>query len=163
MCSQEQQASNVQQVSNIPKQPMQEHPGLQYKLTPQPIVHDLPDDDNILIRYKPAGKLDSKIALITGGDSGIGRSVAAIFAMEGCAGIGIVYLEREEKDAQETKTRIEKQSKARVLLICKDVGFEKNVIDIVDQMVKEFGRIDILVNNSSEQHLCEKIENLSEA
>jgi NAD(P)-dependent dehydrogenase (short-subunit alcohol dehydrogenase family) len=162
MCSKEEQPKTVEAVSDIPKQPVQEQPGLQHELKPQPVVHHLPaETDSSLHPYKAAGKLEGKVALITGGDSGIGRSVATLFSLEGCKGLGIVYLEREEQDAQETKHRIESQSQTKVLLIAKDIGYEKNAADIVNAFVQEFGRIDILVNNSSEQHVGSSIEEIS--
>ncbi|CAG8511164.1 10713_t:CDS:2 [Acaulospora colombiana] len=163
MCTKEETPKNLSEVSNISKQEMQEQPGLQHEMTPQPLVHHIPAEaDDQIKEYQAAGKLKDKIAVITGGDSGIGRSTAALFAMEGVRGIAIVHLPKEEKarDAKETKERIEKQSNTSVLLICKDVGYEKNGIEIVEEVVNKWGRIDILVNNASEQHVCEKIEDL---
>jgi NAD(P)-dependent dehydrogenase (short-subunit alcohol dehydrogenase family) len=162
MCSKEEQPPSIEAASQIPKQPVQEQPGLQHELKPQPVVHHLPAEANGSLQpYKAAGKLEGKVALITGGDSGIGRSVATLFALEGCKGLGIVHLERENQDAQETKRRIESQSKTKVVLIPKDVGYEKNAADIVDTIVQEFGQIDILVNNSSEQHLASNIDEIT--
>ncbi|RIB10920.1 oxidoreductase [Gigaspora rosea] len=161
MCSKEELPKNLSDASSIPKQEIQEQPGVQHEMKPQPLVHHLPTDDEHLEEYKAGGKLKSKIAIITGGDSGIGRSVAALFALEGCEGIAIVYLSREEKDAQETKRRIEKQSSTKVELICKDIGCEENAIEVIDTVVKKWGRIDVLVNNASEQHLGENIQDLS--
>jgi len=161
MCTEKEMPKNLSEVSSIPKQEMQEQPGLQHELTPQPLVHHIPTEtDDGIKEYQAAGKLRGKIALITGGDSGIGRSTAALFAMEGAQGIAIVHLPREEKDAKETKERIEKQSDTGVLLICKDIGHEKNVVEVVGEVVNKWGRIDILVNNASEQHICEKIDDL---
>ncbi|CAG8591696.1 13384_t:CDS:10 [Acaulospora morrowiae] len=143
----------ISEVSSIPKQEMQEQPGLQHELTPQPLVHHLPDQtDDRIKEYQAAGKLKGKIAIITGGDSGIGRSTAALFAMEGAEGIAI--------DAKDTKESIEKHTNTCVLLICKDIGHEQNVIEVVNEVVNKWGRIDILVNNASEQHVCEKIEEI---
>ncbi|CAG8545194.1 16188_t:CDS:10 [Dentiscutata heterogama] len=161
MCSKEELPKSLSDVSDIPKQEMQEQPGVHHEMKPQPLVHHLPTDGEHLEEYHASGKLKSKIALITGGDSGIGRSVAALFSLEGCEGIAIVHLPREEKDAQETKRRIEKQSNTHVELICKDVGCEENAIEIIDTVVKKWGRIDVLVNNASEQHLGGSIEDLS--
>ncbi|CAG8554992.1 5593_t:CDS:10 [Diversispora eburnea] len=151
---------SISEASDIPKQKLQEQPGLQYEMKPQPLVHQLPTEEGRLKEYLASGKLKGKIALITGGDSGIGRSTAILFAKEKAQGIAIVYLPREERDAKETKELVEKQGDAQVLLISKDVGYEKNAIEIVDEVVKKFERIDILVNNASEQHVCERIENL---
>ncbi|CAG8640823.1 26246_t:CDS:2 [Racocetra persica] len=161
MCSKEELPKSLSDISNIPKQEVQEQPGVQHEMKPQPLVHHLPADDEHLVEYQAAGKLKSKIALITGGDSGIGRSIATLFSLEGCAGLAIVHLPREEKDAQETKKRIEKQSSTQVELICKDIGCEENTIEIIDHVVKKWGRIDVLVNNASEQHVGGNIQDLS--
>jgi hypothetical protein len=150
MCSKEETPKNIEEVSNIPKQDLQQQPGVTHEMKPRPLVHHLPTVDH-LEEYKAADKLKNKIALVTGGDSGIGRSVAALFSLEGASGIAITYLPREEKDVHEIKERIEKQSKTEVMLICKDVGYEEHAIDIVKQVVNKWGRIDILVNNASEQ------------
>jgi len=161
MCSKEETPKNLHEATNIPKQELQSQPGVTHGMQPHPLVHHLPTDGDHLEEYHAAGKLKNKVALITGGDSGIGRSVAALFSLEGASGIAITYLPREEKDAHETKERIEKQSSTEVLLICKDVGYEENAIEIIKQVVEKWGRIDILVNNASEQHLTERIEDLS--
>src|SRR5215831_2016952 len=99
-------------------------------------------------RYKPAGKLDGKVAIVTGGDSGIGRAVAVLFAREG-ADIAIVYL-TEHKDADVTKQAIESEGQ-RCLLISGDVSDRAFCKKAVQQTVKELGRLDVLVNNAAFQ------------
>ena len=105
-----------------------------------------------------SGKLQGKVAILTGGDSGIGRAVAIAFAKEG-ADVSIVYLE-EHKDARETEQLVEKYGR-KCLLIDGDVGDEKFCAKVVNQTVKEFGRLDILVNNAAEQHPQDSIEKIS--
>lgn len=96
-----------------------------------------------------------------GADSGIGRSIATLFALEGVAGITIVYRdEREDDDALYTKRTIEAQSKCKIHLIARDIGYEKNCQEILDAHLAQFGRIDILVNNAAEQHKVLKVEDL---
>jgi len=108
--------------------------------------------------YRGSGKLEEKVAIITGGDSGIGRAVAIAFAKEG-ADVAIVYLE-EEKDASETKHLVEEQG-GKCLLISGDVGQEEFCRKAVEQAVKAFGKLDIIVNNAAEQHPQESIEKIS--
>jgi len=103
-------------------------------------------------QYLAANKLAGKVALVTGGDSSIGRSVAVSFAKEG-ADVAVVYL-KEHEDAQETKRLIEAAGK-RCLLISGDVGDEKACQRIVKKVVKELGGLNILVNNAAEQHVQE--------
>lgn len=110
-------------------------------------------------RYPGSGRLDGKVALITGADSGIGRAVAALFAREG-ADIVINYL-LEEDDAAETRRIVE--AEGRRALLCKaDLGSRKMCDRIVADAVGEFGRIDILVNNAGEQHPDKDIEDITE-
>ncbi|KAF3936285.1 hypothetical protein ABW19_dt0207256 [Dactylella cylindrospora] len=104
------------------------------------------------------GKLGGKKALITGGDSGIGRSVAVLMAREG-ADISIVYLAEEKEDAEETKKLVEKE-KRKCLLIPFDLSDWKNCKPVVDKHVQEYGRIDILVNNAGRQLMEENFENI---
>jgi NAD(P)-dependent dehydrogenase (short-subunit alcohol dehydrogenase family) len=99
--------------------------------------------------YKSAGKLAGKTAIITGGDSGIGKSVAIYFAKEG-ADVVIVYLD-EHQDAEETKGLVEAEGR-RCLLFSGDVGNEEFCKDTVNKTVDQFGKIDVLVNNAAEQH-----------
>ena len=107
--------------------------------------------------YKPSGKLEHKVALITGGDSGIGRAVAVLFAREG-ADVSIAYLE-EHDDARETRHMIEGEGR-RAHAMAGDVGSESFCRDYVREALEHFGRIDILVNNSGEQHAYSNIEDL---
>ncbi|AKG21944.1 SDR family oxidoreductase [Calothrix sp. 336/3] len=108
--------------------------------------------------YQGSGKLQDKVALITGGDSGIGRAVAVMYAKEG-ADVVIMYL-KEDDDAQETKQLVEKEGR-RCLSIAGDVGDENFCRQAVERTVKEFGHLDILVNNAAEQHLQPSLEEIS--
>jgi NAD(P)-dependent dehydrogenase (short-subunit alcohol dehydrogenase family) len=110
-------------------------------------------------KQRGSGKLQGQVAIITGGDSGIGRAVAVAFAKEG-ADIAVVYLE-EHKDAKETQRLVEEHGR-KCLLIDGDVGEETFCRGAVEKTVREFGKIDILVNNAAEQHLQESIEQISE-
>ena len=134
-----------------PAQHQQRQPGREHKMKPRPRA----DDE----KHRGSGKLHDKIALITGGDSGIGRAVAISFAKEG-ADVAVVYLE-EEKDADETRRLVEEQGK-KCLLIEGDVGEEDFCRRAVERTVKEFGKLDILINNAAEQHPQDSIEKISE-
>ncbi len=134
-----------------PKQ-HQAKPGLESKVSPRPRYQAL--------HYRAAGKLEGKVALITGGDSGIGRAVAVLFAREG-ANVAITYLPAESKDALESENAIEAEG-GRALLLKGDLS-ESNVCEkFVEQTIKEFGRLDILVNNAAFQQHQASIEELSE-
>ena len=122
-------------------QQQQEQPGKEHKMHPRPEV--------IRPGYKGSEKLKDKVAIITGGDSGIGRSVAVHYAREG-ADVAVIYLS-EDKDAEETKSMVEKEGRA-CLIIKGDVGDQEFCYECVDQIHKKFGRINILVNNAGEQH-----------
>lgn len=110
-------------------------------------------------KHRGSGKLHNKVALITGGDSGIGRAVAIAFAKEG-ASVSIVYLE-EHKDAKETQRLVQEQGR-RCLLVPGDVGSEKFCRKAVEETVDSLGRLDILVNNAAEQHPQDSIEKITE-
>jgi NAD(P)-dependent dehydrogenase (short-subunit alcohol dehydrogenase family) len=112
-----------------------------------------------LPRQGSAGKLKGKVALITGGDSGIGRSVAILFAHEG-ADVAISYL-NEHSDAKETVRLVEREGR-RCIAIPGDVGQEKFCQQVVKKVVNEFGQLDILVNNAAEQHPTEDIEKITD-
>jgi NAD(P)-dependent dehydrogenase (short-subunit alcohol dehydrogenase family) len=129
------------QAKKQPPQTQEHQPGREADMRPPP---------EFLPRFPGAGKLRGKVALITGGDSGIGRSVAVHMAREG-ADIAIVYLE-EEDDARETKRFVEAEGR-RCLTIAGDVGKEEFCKESVDRVIETFGRLDILVNNAAEQHV----------
>lgn len=129
----------------------QKRPGLEEKMIPLP-VFDYPE-------IKGNGRLKNKIALITGGDSGIGKAVAVLFAKEG-ASIAIAYLS-EDKDARETKQYIEENFGSSCVLIKGDLSKEKNCMDAVKKTIREFGRIDILVNNAAIHYENKTLETLT--
>jgi len=130
----------------------QKKPGLESKVRPQP-HYEAP-------HYKGADKLAGKVALITGGDSGIGRAVAVLFAREG-ADIAFTYLTEEESDARETKAAVEREGH-RALIIAGDVQEEKFCQKAVDTTINNFGKLDILVNNAAYQHGQESLEDISD-
>lgn len=108
---------------------------------------------------RASGKLEGKVALITGGDSGIGRAVAILYAKEG-ADICISYL-NEHSDAEETKRQVEKQNR-KCLIIPGDIGDESHCQMLVERTVSELGHLDVLVNNAAEQHPQESITDITE-
>ncbi len=126
-------------------------PGKEAELNMEPL-YDAP-------YYKGSGKLKNKVAIITGGDSGIGRSVAILFAREG-ADICIIYL-NEHEDATITKTLVEKEGK-RCLILSGDVANREFCQDAVQQTLETFGQLDILVNNAAFQLHVSDFEDLSE-
>ena len=128
----------------------QSQPGREHEMQPRP--------DTAGPEHSGSGRLDGKIAIITGGDSGIGRSVAVLFAREG-ADVSVVYLE-EHEDAKETARQVEEEG-GRCLLLPGDVGDEEFCADVVRRTIEEFGRLDILVNNAAEQHARDDITEIS--
>jgi NAD(P)-dependent dehydrogenase (short-subunit alcohol dehydrogenase family) len=104
------------------------------------------------------GKLDGKVALVTGGDSGIGRAVAIAYAREG-ADVAVAYL-NEHEDARETQAAVERESR-RCTLMAGDVGDEEWCGRLVDMTVERLGRLDVLVNNAAEQHPQDELEKIS--
>jgi NAD(P)-dependent dehydrogenase (short-subunit alcohol dehydrogenase family) len=142
------QQSNTEQ--RQPPQHQDRQPGIESEMRPRPRA----DDPG----YRGSGKLRDKVALITGGDSGIGRAVAIFFAKEG-ADCVISYLD-EHDDAEETRRRVEAEGR-RCIAVAGDVGDEQFCRQLVERTIKEFGYLDILVNNAAEQHPQESLEKIS--
>jgi NAD(P)-dependent dehydrogenase (short-subunit alcohol dehydrogenase family) len=146
----------TQAVQNEPKPPFpkqhQQKPGIEAELEPRP-RYKAP-------HYKGSGKLDGKTALVTGGDSGIGRGVAVLYAREG-ANVAIVYLPEEQRDADETKHAVEDERR-KALLIPGDVRDPRFCERAVEQTVKTFGSLDILVNNAAFQNAQQRIEDITD-
>ena len=134
----------------LPAQHQERRPGLESEMTPRPESDDA--------EHRGSGKLEGKVALITGGDSGIGRAVAIAFAREG-ADVAIVYL-NEHDDAGETRRLVEREGR-RCVAIAGDVGDEGFCGAAVEETVDALGGLDILVNNAAEQHPQKSIEDIS--
>ncbi|MFC5402859.1 SDR family oxidoreductase [Cohnella soli] len=139
-----------QRPTSFPPQHQNQMPGIEGTMTP------LPESESPL--YKPAGKLSGKVAIVTGGDSGIGRAVSIAFAKEG-ADVAIVYL-NEDADAEETKKQIEAEGR-RCLLLSGDIGMAEFCKQVVSRTIAEFGRLDTVVNNAAEQHPQDKLEQIT--
>ncbi len=129
-----------EQKQTLPPQVQDQQPGHETEMNPRPDYEP---------RYPGSGRLKGKVALITGGDSGIGRATAVLFAREG-ADLAILYL-NESEDAQETKRLIEREGRT-CLTIAGDVGDPDFCSSAVDQVIRRFGKLDVLVNNAAEQH-----------
>jgi len=133
-----------------PEQSQSVQPGMEYEMNPLPIF----DNPN----YIGSGKLQDKVAIITGGDSGLGRACSIAYVKEG-AKVVIVYL-NETRDAMDTKNYIDSLG-GESLLIRGDITNPKFSTEIVDKTLKRFGKIDILVNNAGVQYQQDKLENIS--
>ncbi|HKS29608.1 MAG TPA: SDR family oxidoreductase [Pyrinomonadaceae bacterium] len=148
--------SRAGELQQQPKSPMpaqhQPKPGIEAELSPRP-QYEAP-------LYAGSGKLKEKVALITGGDSGIGRAVAVLYAREG-ADVAIVYLPEEHEDAEETQSAVEREGR-RALLIPGDVRDAEFCRQAVDRTVRELGRLDILVNNAAFQQHQLSLEDITE-
>jgi NAD(P)-dependent dehydrogenase (short-subunit alcohol dehydrogenase family) len=133
-----------------PGQHQPRQPGIQAAMEPEPVT--VPE------HYRGSGKLEGKAALVVGGDSGIGRSVSVLFAMEG-ADVAVAYLD-EDADAQETRRLVEQQGRSCATIAC-DVREQENCQKAVAQAVDELGGLNVLVNHAGEQHPREKFEDIT--
>lgn len=144
------------QIQQEPKPPFPEQKqsgtGLEAELDPKPRYE--------AAKYKPAGKLEGKCALITGGDSGIGRAVAVLYAREG-ADVAISYLPEEQRDADETQRAVEAEGR-RCILLPGDLAKPRFANELVQKAVKQFGKLDILVSNAAHQNRKKSLEELDD-
>lgn len=141
--------SNFEELSNQIKTQEQETPGQEHKMQPKPVY--------IRETYKGSDKLKDKVALITGGDSGIGRSVAVHFAREG-ADVAIIYLS-EDKDAEETRSLVEQEGR-QCILLRGDLRSKDFCNSSIQMVIDTFGKLNILVNHAGEQHPASNFEEL---
>lgn len=135
-------------MSERPAQHQNRQPGVESRLDPEP---------DFAPRFPGSGRLEGKVALITGGDSGIGRACAVLFAREG-AKLALVYLD-EDRDAETTRQAVEDEG-SEALLIPGDVADPEFCADAVKQTIDHFGRLDVLVNNAAEQHPTDDFEDI---
>ncbi|GAB3483148.1 SDR family oxidoreductase [Azotobacter salinestris] len=135
----------------LPPQHQDQRPGKESEMHPRP--------EYKAEEYKAAGKLEGKVAVITGADSGIGRAVAVVFAKEG-ADVVVLYLDQVE-DAEETRREVEKHGR-RCLTLAGDVADAAFCRQVVEDTMRQWGRLDVLVNNAGEQHPQERLEDISE-
>jgi len=138
-----------EQKQTLPPQEQDHQPGHETEMHPRPDYEP---------RYPGSGRLKDKVALITGGDSGIGRATAVLFAREG-ADLAIVYL-NETEDAQETKRLVEREGRS-CLTLAGNVGDPAFCGSAIDQVIERFGRLDVLVNNAAEQHPKDEIAEIT--
>lgn len=135
-----------------PGQNRQRKPGQEHLMTPQPVF----DDE----RIAEGLSLKDKVALITGGDSGIGRAVATAFAKQGCE-VALLYLPEEKKDAQETAAYIREHYRTKCLLIAGSIGSEAFCKKSVERIMRTYGRIDIVINNAALHYPKDSIGEIS--
>jgi len=144
------------QIQSEPKPPFPKQklakPGIEADLKPRP-KYQAP-------RYKPARKLEGKVALVTGGDSGIGRAVAVLYAREG-ADVAITALPDEHRDAEETRNEIEREGR-RCVVIEGDLTEPEFCQDTIDRTVAELGRLDVLVSNAAHQNRKESLQDVTD-
>ncbi len=151
-----QSAREVRHTDSYPTPPLppqhQDSPGLESRVHPRPQF--------LAPLYKGSGKLQDKTAIITGGDSGIGRSVSVLFAREG-ADVAIIFLPQEQSDAEETARAIEAEGR-RALLIPGDVTDPRFCVDAVKRTIATFGKLDVLVNNAGYQKNQKSLDDVTE-
>lgn len=136
-------------------------PGLQTDMKgPEPSNKQLPTEDGGYQTYKAARKLEGKKAVITGGDSGIGRAIAILYAMEGAESL-IAYLPNEQSDAEDTKKQVENHG-GKCHLYAADLREKENCQKVIDEAVSKMGGINILVNNAAYQNMTNGIDELTE-
>ncbi|UTF61095.1 SDR family oxidoreductase [Gilvimarinus sp. DA14] len=138
--------------SSLPPQHQTHQPGEEARMNPEP--------QSLMQDYRAAGKLNGKVALVSGGDSGIGRAVCIGYAKEG-ADVAFIYLD-EDRDAEETLQHIRAQGR-KAIAIKGDIADAEFCKEAVKTVIETFGRLNILVNNAAEQHVCDRIEDISEA
>jgi NAD(P)-dependent dehydrogenase (short-subunit alcohol dehydrogenase family) len=139
-----------QRPGSFPPQHQDRQPGLEIDMNP------LPEAESPV--YLPAGKLKGKVAIVSGGDSGIGRAVSILYAKEG-ANVAVIYL-NEQADAEETKKQVEAEGR-QCLLLSGDIGDPEFCKQAVEKTVSTFSRLDIVVNNAAEQHPQDKLEQIT--
>jgi NAD(P)-dependent dehydrogenase (short-subunit alcohol dehydrogenase family) len=139
-----------EQQEQRPAQHQPRQPGIESEMDPRPV--------SVPPGYRGSGKLEGRVALVTGGDSGIGRGVAALFAIEG-ADVAISYLD-EHDDAEETRRMVEGEGR-RCITLPGDLREESVCREAVERTVSELGRLDVLVNHAGEQHPREKFEDIT--
>lgn len=140
-----------EQKQTLPPQHQDHRPGTESEMHPRP---EYKSED-----YKAAGKLQGKVAVISGADSGIGRAVAVVYAKEG-ADVVVLYLDQPE-DAEETRRQVEQLGR-QCLTLAGDVADATYCRLVVDQTMAKWGRLDVLVNNAGEQHPQDRLEDISE-
>lgn len=143
---------NAKRPANPMPEQKQQRPGIEAEMEPRP--------QYLAPEYKGSEKLAGRVALVTGGDSGIGRSVAVLYAREG-ADVAIVYLPQEEVDAAETAAQVEREGR-RCLRVPGDLTDAEFCRQVVDRVNDEFGRLDILVNNAAFQHHQKSLEDITD-